>query len=496
MARPGRDAREVARRVVRRVAADDAFASLTLAAELDAAGLDPRDRRLATELVYGVLRHLTRLDRALHAMTERGLAKVNRKVLAILRVAAYQILFLDRVPDHAAVDDAVRAARKLGGGRLAGFANGVLRRLTRDGEPPLPGRAYVASGASADAAARDADADAGADSDAALSDARAYIEVAHSLPPWLADRLRARLGEPAELLAAAEGLSQPAGLTIRVNTARTTVDALSERLRADHDTIEIIRPDLGRAALLLYGLGDPERSPSFRAGLWTVQDLGAQLVSHFIDYLGDRPAATGSSDGAAGLRILDACAGVGGKASHLAELYSGAHIDAVDISERKLRRLRDTADRLGATGIHCHTVDLTDRAAGDGILAATYDAVLVDAPCSGLGVLRRHPETKWRVSESDIARMAELQRQLLDALCQRVAPGGILIYSVCTFTAEEGARQLAAFLDRHSDFALSAPQDESFTDRQLCPEPGVLTTWPHRHQADAFFAARLVRRTG
>jgi 16S rRNA (cytosine967-C5)-methyltransferase len=177
------------------------------------------------------------------------------------------------------------------------------------------------------------------------------------------------------------------------------------------------------------------------------------------------------------MRILDACAGVGGKATHLAELTGGkADIDAADSSPQKLRLGAATARRLGLGGIRSVEADLLDPAAP--ALAASYDLVVLDAPCSGLGVLRRHPEAKWRLRAEDVARMAELQARLLDALAARVAPGGALIYSVCTFTRREGPRQIEAFLARHPAF-------ERGTE---------VRTWPHEGGADAFYMARLSRR--
>jgi 16S rRNA (cytosine967-C5)-methyltransferase len=472
--------RALAQRVLRRVASEDGFATLILGAALAESGLDARERRLATELVYGVLRHQARLDRALAAMTPRGLGKLNPAVLAILRVAAYELLFLDRIPAHAAVSSAVTAVQKLGGPRLAGFANGVLRRLAREGEPPLPPE----------------------------SDLRAHLSVACSLPTWILDRLSAGLGELGEageaaLAEAAAALNEPAPLVLRVQRLRLDRAALTARLHADHPEATLQPSPWAPQALLAHGLGDPERSPAFAEGLFTVQDVGAQLVGHLL-----APAP--------GWRILDACAGVGGKSTHLAELTGDAAIiDAVDISPVKLRLCADAARRLGLASVRTACVDLTAapdawRAAD---LAAAYDAAVLDAPCTGLGVLRRHPEAKTRLVPDDIGRLSALQARLLDAVAARVRPGGVLVYSVCTFTREEGPAQIHAFLARHVDFSLEPPP-------AAAPAPGdadadadagtavnwqalagapaepaaAFRTWPHRHGADGFFLARLRRR--
>jgi 16S rRNA (cytosine967-C5)-methyltransferase len=201
----------------------------------------------------------------------------------------------------------------------------------------------------------------------------------------------------------------------------------------------------------------------FAEGLATVQDLGAQRIARLLE-----PPA--------GARLLDACSGVGGKATHLVELAgAGAHVDAADLSARKLDLAADTARRLGhESQIRTVVCDLTD---GRAPLGASYDAVLLDAPCSGLGVLRRHPEAKWRPRPA-LAALASTQARLLETLAARVRPGGALVYAVCTFTDEEGPAQLARFAAAHPEFTV---------EREL-------RTWPHRDDADAFFAARLRRR--
>jgi 16S rRNA (cytosine967-C5)-methyltransferase len=422
--------REVARRVLDRVDKGGAWATPTLDGELARAGLAERDRRLAAELVYGVLRHRARIDRALAAHAK--LARTPPRVLTALRLAAYQLLFLDRVPAYAAVDDAVAAARAAGGTKLAGFANAVLRKLGAAGEPALP-----ATG-------------------------RARIEAEHSLPTWIADELAAALGHE-DLAELAAAFARPAPLVGRANRRRTTREALLGQLTAAGVTATAVDVPPGTpAALVLEGAGDPARDPSFVAGLWTVQDPGAQLVGHLA---APRP----------GQRILDACAGVGGKATHLAELTDdAATIDAADLNATKLGLLVETCARLGLTSIHRHPCDLLDPASRTRALAPAYDLIILDAPCSGLGVLRRHPDAKWRLSPDDVPRLASLQRQLLDAVVPHLAPGGALIYSVCTFTRAEGPDQVAALAAR--------------TGLRVVAEH---RSWPPA--ADAFYLARLER---
>jgi 16S rRNA (cytosine967-C5)-methyltransferase len=409
--------------VLERVERGGAWATPALDGELARSGLEDRDRRLAAELVYGVLRNRARLDRALAAHADLG--RTPPRVVTALRVAAYQLMFLDRVPGYAAVDDAVRAARAIAGPRLAGFCNAVLRKLAAAGEPALP------------------------------DEPRERIGIEYSLPAWIADELAAvtpeRLGE----LAAA--FAQPAPLIARANSRRTTREALIAELAAAGATARPI--DGAPMALAVDGLGDPARSASFRAGRWTVQDAGAQRVGVVA-----APRA--------GQRILDACAGLGGKSTHLAELTDDTvAIDAADQLPAKLELARETAARLGLGSIRPVVCDLLDPAAP---LAAAYDLILLDAPCSGLGVLRRHPDAKWRLQPADVPRLAALQRRLLDAVLARLAPGGALVYSVCTFTRAEGPDQIAALVERSG---LRMVEEHR--------------TWPP--DADAFYIARLER---
>lgn len=420
--------RALARRALDRVVTDRAWATLALDGELARAALDERDRRLAAELVYGVLRRRDRLDRALAAHAE--LWRAPPGLVTALRVAVYQLLFLDRIPAYAAVDDAVSAARALGGVRLAGFANAVLRKIGVEGEPTLP------------------------------EDPRARLALEASLPPWILDELVVALGEGDELERAARAFAEQAPLFLRCNRLRATPEALIARLVGEGVTAEPCPSRPG--ALRTSGLGDPAQSEAFRAGWCTVQDLSAQAVAHAL-----APAA--------GERVLDACAGVGGKATHLAELADDAgQVEAVDLSATKLGLLRESAARLGLRSIRAHALDLTSPALGE---LGTFQKILLDAPCSGLGVLRRHPDAKWRQAASSVAELVPLQARLLDAVIGALAPGGALVYSVCTFTEREGRGQVRAALARHPSLTLEREEE----------------TWPHRDGGDAFYLARLVR---
>lgn len=483
--------REVARRVLDRIAGDGAWATPALDGELARVGLDDRDRRLASELVYGVLRHRARIDRAIgeHAVLER----TPPRIVTVLRVAAYQILFLDRVPGYAAVDDAVDTANILNV-KLGGFVNAVLRKLTANGEPPL-------------------DAPANDSMDAHL----ARFEIEHSTPRWILDEIAAATRDEVRARLEADGIdtkaandafmaarierigelarafAHPAPLVARVNARRATRDELVAELETAGVTATPI--ESVPMALRLEGLGDPAREKAFLAGRWTVQDTGAQCVGLAAARVlagstsetstaseqtrGSTSEASSTSatvtlaGASAPLRVLDACAGVGGKSTHLAELLGDAvAIDAADLNATKLALGRDTAARLGLDSIRVIACDLLDPAAP---VRSDYDLVILDAPCTGLGVLRRHPDAKWRLAHGDVKRLAELQRMLLDAVVPRVKPGGFLLYSVCTFTRAEGPEQIAALVKRTGFELVSLER-----------------TWPP--DADAFYLATLRSR--
>jgi 16S rRNA (cytosine967-C5)-methyltransferase len=307
----------------------------------------------------------------------------------------------------------------------------VLRRIAGEGEPSPPG------------------------------DPTLRLLWLESCPQWIYEELAALLS-PEEAAATVRAQSEPAPTGVRVS-ARAGIEDVALRIREERPSAEIVASSLVRHGLIVRGGGVLADTSAFREGLFTLQDPAAQLCS---EWLAPEP----------GDRILDACAGLGGKSTHLAELAQGqAQIDAVDRSEQKLSLLRENAMRLGARGITTHALDMRELPPSlDG-----YDRALLDAPCSGLGTLRRHPEIKWQREANDVAELAALQAELLERCAERVRPGGVLLYSVCTLTVREGPGQIAWFLGEHDDWeAMGGPR----------------ITLPQRDGADGFFLARLKRR--
>jgi 16S rRNA (cytosine967-C5)-methyltransferase len=444
------DPRRLAFDILERVGGGS-YADRTLDAELQRhPGLDPRDRGLVTELVYGVLRQQGRLDYALARFCKQPLGKLENRVLLLLRLGAYQLLCLDRVPESAAVNTTVQLARQLKLERATGFVNGVLRNLARGREQmpwPDPGHEPLA-----------------------------HLQHTLSLPRWLAERWLSELGAvAARQLAAA--LLEPAPTTLRVNTLKLDRERFLKALTAAGHHAEPTRfaPEgvtlTARTAVSLPG--DAE-------GWYQVQDEASMLIAHL---LAPRP----------GERLLDACAAPGGKTTHLAALAGNrAEIIALDLHPQRLRLVEQGAARLGCAGITARCWDLTEFPPF--IHTASCDGVLVDAPCSGLGVLRRNPEARWRLQPADIIVLAERQAAILAQAAPLVKIGGRLVYAVCTTTPEETDHQVAAFLVRHPDFRLE-PLTNLVPDhwRNLLDAHGCLRTWPHCYGLDGFFAARLAR---
>lgn len=380
------NARTVAARVLVAVEGGEARSGDTLAREMAAGSLaDPRDRGLATELVYGVLRWQRQLDHVLRPRVKQGLTRLEPMARALLRLGAYQILHLDRIPAPIAVSATQDAARAAGAGRLTGLLNGVLRRVAESGFPTPEGG-----------------------SDGAIG-------LRTSLPNWIVAALRERYGQKA-LETEAAALRTRAATTVRPTLGRGGLEALQAAFESE--AFEAVAGSHGTA--ILTGPGDPFATKAFGDGLFVPQDPASL---HIIDLMGIEP----------GMRVLDLCAGRGIKATALAD--RGAEVVAADVDGRKLQAAEALANKLGLAGrITTRQADATSADLDFG----RFDRVLVDAPCTGLGTLRRHPEIAWRRRPEDVHRMARLQADLLRTGARHVAPGGRLIYAVCTFTTAEG----------------------------------------------------------
>jgi len=414
---------------------------------------DERDRSLATDLVTGTLRWQHQLDYLIEHFAKRPLAKLDFEVLQILRLGTYQLLHLDRVPAAAAVNDAVAMTRRARKTSAAGLVNAVLRALSRNSHRlPLPLRPPE-------------------------GDPLPYLEVSLSHPGWLANRWLERYG-----FDAAEAWEQfnnaPPPLTIRVN--RLKIDAVSlTRALAEHGVG--VEPARYAPDGLIVTSGNPLRTPLAGTGQFVLQDEASQLV-----------ALLGAPE--AGMKVLDTCASPGGKATAMAAMAGDrAEIVATDMRSARVQLLRET---VRASGAHSIRVLQADLEAGLPF-APVFDVVFVDAPCSGLGTVRRDPDIRWRRAEADLTSFASAQSNMIRNAAAAVRPGGRLVYATCSSEPEENDDVVANFLAANRNFArLDLRTDRPAHFEALEPvldEGGVLRTLPHKHGLEAFYGAVLRR---
>jgi 16S rRNA (cytosine967-C5)-methyltransferase len=425
---------------------------------------DDRDRALAAEIATGVQRWRAALDHLIIQFSKRPIERLDFEVVEILRLSAYQMLHLTRVPASAIVDDAVDLTRRAGKQSASGFVNAVLREISRRrGKLPLPPRP-----------------DDPSDRDAAL----AYFSVTLSHPQWLAARWYDRLGfDTAETWLHFNNTAAP--LTLRVNRFKTSAEDLVERLAADGIRLKPARfaPDA-----LVVDEGYPLRSSAFDEGLFVVQDEASQLVALLAASIPASPASLGTPS----RRVLDACASPGGKATAIAAAMNGhGLVVACDVRARRIDLLRRTIATTGAANVRIVQADLLK----DLPFAQPFDTVIVDAPCSGLGTLRRDPDIRWRRREPDLTKLAAAELTMLQHAAALVAPGGRLVYATCSSEPEENEAVADIFL---AGARLFSPADARAIapalPKALVDARGHLRTQPHLHALDAFFGAVFERR--
>ncbi len=415
--------------------------------------LDSRDRAFLNTLVYGVLRWRGRLDGAIGQVSRIPLKKVDPRVLNILRLGLFQIHYLDRVPVSAAVNTSVEMTKAVAAPWVVKFVNAILRRLASD--------------------------PAGAPGGGRVRSALSVLSVEKSMPEWLVARWVNRFGEE-QTGSLCDAFNTVPALTLRTNTLRTSRERLMGELAPFAGTVWPTphSPD----GICLTGLSRPiGEIPAFEEGLFQVQDEAAQLVTRLA---APEPGET----------ILDACAGLGGKTGALAQLMDNrGRILAVDIKEAKLRRLTDDMKRLGIQIVDTLVTDLSQK---ESVLdpGGPFDRIFLDAPCSGLGVLGKNPDTKWSVSKADLARCQRRQRTLLGRVASLVRPGGLLVYAVCSVEPEENEGVASNFLDRHTEFSLAPPPLPREMAGRLLTGDGYFRSLPHLSGMDGFFAACFRRR--
>ena len=424
-------ARACAYAVLRRVFEEGAWADRALHGEARRAKLDARDLALATQLAYGTVQRVATLDHVIGALARRAPAKLDRPVLAALRLGVFQLTFLDRVPAHAAVGESVELAKR-DAPRGAGLVNAVLRRAVKEARPLV----------------------------AALPDTTAaQAALVHSHPEWIAELWFEAFGaETARALMAAD--NEPAENSVRINTLKTAGLDLPGRREGD--------------ALILDAPLDTFSTPEWSQGKLMPQSRAAMAVAELLD-----PQA--------GDRVLDLCAAPGGKTTHLAALMGNeGSVVAVEKHPGRAKALAQTAERMGATIVTVQTADATDPRE-----PAAFDRVLVDPPCSDLGTLASRPDARWRKAGRPPA-LAQLQDQILRAGAAALRPAGTLVYSTCTISPIENEHLISRFLEAHPEFRpVDLGSDRPVWKHPTMPQ--FLQTLPHRDRTDGFFIAKLVR---
>jgi 16S rRNA (cytosine967-C5)-methyltransferase len=449
------NARELALDVLIRVDKDKSYSNLELNEALKRSRLEPVNAGLVTELVYGTIQRKATLDWILDQFLKQGISKLEIWVLDLLRMSLYQIWFLDRIPERAAIHEGVEIAKKRGHQGISGMVNGVLRNIVRQ-------KSIIRFPEDQGAVKR--------------------IALEHSHPEWMVERWIELFGEQqAEEICKHNNI--PPKVAIRVNTLRMTREQLLQAML--NEGIEAEPSPIHPAGIVIQR-GNIAKSRWFQEGFCTIQDESSMLVSQLL-----APRA--------GSKVLDCCAAPGGKTTHLAELMGNdGSIIAADLHRHKIDLIRSNAERLGTGIIRPILLDareLHKKLNEEG----GFDFILLDAPCSGLGVIRRKPDIKWTKTVRDINEIVRLQEAIIESAAQLVKPDGALVYSTCTIDPSENEQLIARFLEKHPDFSLDA---EAY---KLLPEPivqkagfadrvGMIRILPHMYGSDGFFMARLVKR--
>ncbi len=443
---PTTNARKVALQIFRDVVRNDAYAALSLDEQMNKANLTQLDKRFCASIVYRTIENLIRIDYAL-SFYLKDEHKLEEQVKDILRISACQLLFHDRIPANAIVDEAVKLTRMLGLEGLTGVTNAVLRSMVREPERvqwPKP------------------------------EEGARYLSIMFSVPMWLAERLVDAYGE-AEALKICSYRSEAHYTVIRPNLSRMD-DAAFEKLLEK----KVWEKDKGLVphAYRVKMASEIARDADYMGGNFSIQGESSMLSAQILDV---KP----------GMQVLDCCAAPGGKTAYMAETMNGTgRVYAWDLHEHRVTLLRAMAKRLRLDNVRPAVRDATVLKED---LVSSMDAVMLDAPCSGLGVMDNKPDIKYRASVDSVKELTEIQEKLMDTCCQYVKRGGYMVYSTCSMLPEENELQVKAFLERHPEFKL-APLPVSVPERfrVLYGENG-LQLLPHRDEIEGFFIAKMRR---
>ncbi|MHA6258656.1 16S rRNA (cytosine(967)-C(5))-methyltransferase RsmB [Sporosarcina sp. CAU 1771] len=436
--------RDAALSILMEINNNQAYSNLLLHRTIEKYGIEAKDRGLLTELTYGTLQHRMALDYYLEPFV-RG--KLDGWVRELLRLSLYQIVYLTKIPPHAVVHEAVEIAKRRGHKRIAPTVNGILRSVLRKGVRSIE--------------------------EIEGSMERLAIETSH--PEWLIERWIKLYGEDEATVMAHENNNPPL-MTLRVNQTKTTIDKAIQSLESEE--IEVTRGEVIEECIVA-GRGNPSNTAAFKQGLITIQDESSMLPVTALDV---KP----------GMRVLDMCAAPGGKTTHIAEkMNDEGEVMAHDIHEHKLKLIEANAARLGLSSITAKSGDSRNLVELYG--KASFDRILVDAPCSGLGVIRRKPEIKYVKTEADFDGLVKIQNELLDVAKELIKPDGIIVYSTCTVEYAENQGVVKSFLERHTDIeTISIPHLAG--KEKLHVEDNMLQVLPQHFGSDGFFVTAFQKK--
>jgi 16S rRNA (cytosine967-C5)-methyltransferase len=437
-----RGPRGTAVKILNRVERSDAYLDRVLETEMRNTEMNELDKGLMNEIVTGVVRWQMKIDWVLTGFFHGNFTKAETNIKNALRVALYQILFLDKVPHSAAVNESVEFIKRLRGQKVADLVNGVLRNILRN----LENIRYPDFN----------------------ENKIQHLAVVESHPTWMVKRWVARLGydETKKLLAAN---NERPDLTLRVNRLKIDFNYFLSQL--EQHQIQFTKSEYLDFFVRVKHMAGIGGSDMFRQGFFVVQDESAGLVVKLLD---PKP----------GDRIIDMCSAPGGKTTFIGELMKNVgEIVAVDRYETRLNLVKSACQRLGIANAHFIAADAAT------VQTAPAERVLVDAPCSGLGVLAKKPDAKWKREPEDLVNLVQTQRAILENAAKHVKPGGVLVYSTCTTEPEENFDVVKSFLTDHSEFSVEPASQ--FVDSRIVSADGYIETFPHRNAMDGSFAIRM-----
>ena len=433
--------RKVAINILERIINEGAYSNIILSNELNNSDLSDKDKALVTEIVYGTLRRLKTIDTIIASFV-KDISIMDKKILNILRVAVYQMNYLDKVPSYAACNEAVEEAKEISD-KDSKLVNGILRNFVKkEGKFDIVFRNKIDE-----------------------------IAFDLSFEPWMVRMFIKQYGEH-EALEILEGLNNTPKMTVRVNSIKGDYEDVYEELEEAGYNIEegCICPE----AISIKGGKGIENNQAFVDGKITVQDESAMLISPLLDL-------------EEGMKVLDLCCAPGGKTTHIGELLNNTgEVLGFDLHENKLELVKENYERLGITNIKLAQKDATKL---DAKLVSYADRVLLDVPCSGIGIIRKKPEIKWTKKRKDLKEIVEVQREILENAWEYLKTGGVMVYSTCTLNKEENEENIKWFLSKHKDATI----EKVFIGKgaNLCyNQMGTLTILPNEYM-DGFFVAKI-----